>query len=101
MTTFVSGAQAQTERDAIAELLWQILTHNTDLSITKYPIEALVEKVHAYRGSRQLLGQEMVDAFAEAASYMGIGDYQEPEEDPVALAFRAMADDVARAHRVH
>lgn len=78
--------------DEIGEILWAILTHNTE--DYKYPEEALLEKFHAYGGNRLVLARTIMESLAEACSYTGIG------EDPMTAAFRSMTEACARAHLV-
>lgn len=99
-TCLIAQSADATQRDSIEDLLWSILTHNAQ--DRKYPIDDLVEMVHAYRGNKKLLAGRFLSAFAEAASYRGLnGEFEAIDEDPIKLAFRAMGEDVARAHRTH
>ena len=91
----------QDERATISELLFEILTHNVDPKDRKFPMDDLIEMVYRHKGNQRLLAEALLEAFKEAGSYSGLDMEDEVEEDPIKLAFRAMGEDVARAHRTH
>lgn len=99
-TCRVAQAADAEERDQIAELAFEVLTDNT--SGRKYPMDDLIEMIYHHKGNKRRLADALLEAFVEAGGYKGLDMRDEDfEEDPIKLAFRAMGEDVARAHRNH